>query len=157
MKMTSEVERIIQQMQNAFDGEAWHGPALAEILGDVDAKMAATRPVASAHTIWELTLHIMAWEEVIRRRLGGEPVTLPEEQNFPKIADASEAAWRKTVEGLKEKHKVLLAAVSVLPLARLEDKVPGKDYNVYTMLHGSAQHVIYHAGQIVMLKRALDH
>jgi uncharacterized damage-inducible protein DinB len=117
--------------------------------------VAAARPIASAHTIWELTLHLGAWEEVIRRRLEGQALTLTDEENFPKVSDASDAAWSKSIRGVIEIHKALLAAVTALSDERLGDRVPGKDYDVYTMLHGSAQHVIYHAGQIILLMKAL--
>jgi uncharacterized damage-inducible protein DinB len=155
MKTNSEIGRIVHQMEAAFDGEAWHGPALMELLADVSASAAAARPIAPAHTIWELTLHIGAWEEVIRRRLGGQALTLTDEENFPKVSDASDAAWSKSIRGVIEIHKALLAAVTALSDERLGDRVPGKDYDVYTMLHGSAQHVIYHAGQIILLMKAL--
>jgi uncharacterized damage-inducible protein DinB len=156
MKTNSEIARIVHQMDAAFDGEAWHGPALMELLSDVSAGSAAARPIASAHTIWELTLHIAAWEGVIRRRLGGEAVTPSDEENFPKVTDASDAAWKSAVQTLIANHKALLATASALPEERLGDRVPGKNYDVYTMLHGSAQHVIYHAGQIVLLMRAVN-
>ena len=34
-------------------------------------------------------------------------------------------------------------------------RVPGKRYDFYHMLHGIAQHELYHAGQIAILKKAL--
>ena len=42
---------------------------------------------------------------------------------------------------------------------RLLEKVPGKEpdyYDFYYMLHGIAQHELYHAGQIILLKKALS-
>src|SRR5436305_12361421 len=36
-----EIARITDQLKRAFDGEAWHGDSLMEILADVDAKTAA--------------------------------------------------------------------------------------------------------------------
>jgi hypothetical protein len=35
----------------------------------------------------------------------------------------------------------------------LDTTVPGKDYTYAVMLHGAAQHVLYHAGQIALLKK----
>ena len=155
MSENSEIPRIVEEIRSAFDGEAWHGPSLMELLADVNAKTAASRPIAGAHTIWELTLHIQAWEEVIRRRLGGEALTVSDAENFPNISDSSEAAWKKALEELKSTHDALLATVRSMSDDRLTETVPGKQYNVYTMLHGATQHAIYHGGQIVILKRAL--
>jgi len=152
----SEISRIAQQLKLAYEGEAWHGPAVLEILSGVDARAAAARPIANAHTIWELTLHISGWEDVIRRRLGGEACTLGDADNFPDVKDKSEAAWNKTVEALKLTNQELLKAMNGLPDSRLADRVPGKNYDVYTMLHGAVQHALYHAGQIAILKRASE-
>jgi hypothetical protein len=52
---------------------------------------------------------------------------------------------------------VLVKAVSTLPEARLRERVPGKRYDFYFMLHGVAQHALYHAGQIAILKKAQVH
>jgi len=152
----SEISRIAQQLKLAYEGEAWHGPAVLEILSGVDARAAAARPIPNAHTIWELTLHISGWENVIRRRLGGEACTLSDADNFPDVKDKSEAAWRKTVDTLKRTNQELLAAMNATPDSRLADRVPGKNYDVYTMLHGAVQHALYHAGQIAILKRATE-
>ena len=152
----SETSRIARQLKLAYEGEAWHGPAVLELLSGVDARAAAARPIPNAHSIWELTLHISGWENVIRRRLGGEACTLSDADNFPDVKDKSEAAWRKTVEALKLTNQELLKAMDALPDSRLADRVPGKNYDVYTMLHGAVQHALYHAGQIAILKRASE-
>ena len=150
----SEISRISKQLKLAYEGEAWHGPAVLELLDDVDARAASARPIAKAHTIWELTLHIAGWEDVIRRRLEGEVCTLSDADNFPDVKDNSENAWRKAIEFLKHNHDQLMKTIDALPDSRLTDRVPGKNYDVYTMLHGATQHALYHAGQIAVLKRA---
>jgi len=37
----------------------------------------------------------------------------------------------------------------------LQGRAAGPDYTRYVVLHGVIQHDLYHAGQIVMLKKAL--
>jgi uncharacterized damage-inducible protein DinB len=150
----SETARIADQLKRAFAGEAWHGPALMEILADVDAPAAAARPISLAHTIWELTLHITAWDTAILRRLAGQAASPSDAENFPKIRDTSESAWRTALENLQRQHQELLRVISGMPDGRLREQVPGKDYDFYFLLHGTVQHALYHAGQIVMLKRA---
>src|ERR1700742_4156613 len=110
----SEIPRIADQLKLAFEGEAWHGPAVLELLSDVDARTAAARPIHSGHTIWELTLHIAGWENVIRRRLGGEACSLSDGDNFPDVKDTSESAWHKTVDSLKQGHEQLLKTILTL-------------------------------------------
>ena len=153
-KRTSEAANIADQLKRAFDGSAWHGPALLEILADVDAAAAAARPIANVHSIWELVLHIAVWDRSGLVRLGGEKYQPSGDDNFPPVAKTSEAAWRKAVTDVKKTHEKLVRTVNALPDARLWDRVPGKRYDFYHLLHGIAQHELYHAGQIAVLKKA---
>jgi len=152
----SEATRIADQLRRAFAGDAWHGDSLFEILDGVTATQAAARPIKNAHTIWELVLHIAAWDNAVLRRLGGVAVELSDTQNFPTVTDTSETAWRKALAEVQRVHDELVEAVSVLPDSRLDEIVPGKEgahYTFYYMLHGVVQHELYHAGQIALLKK----
>jgi uncharacterized damage-inducible protein DinB len=151
-----EAARIADQLRRAFDGDAWHGDSVFEILEGVTAAQAAARPIPNAHTIWELVLHIAAWDGAVLRRLGGVAVALSDAENFPAVKDASEAAWRKERAEVRRVHEKLIAAVAALPDSRLGDVVLGKEgahYTFYYMLHGVVQHGLYHAGQIALLKK----
>lgn len=153
----SESKKIADQLRRAFAGEAWHGDALLEILTGVGAATAAARPIPDAHTIWELVLHIAAWDRVAIRRMAGEAVELRDEENFPLVNDTSEAAWQKTLDLAKQTHDELINTVAAFPDARLAEQVPGKKpayYDFYYLLHGVVQHELYHAGQIALLKKA---
>ena len=152
----SEAARIADQLRRAFDGDAWHGDSLIEILEGVTAAQTAARPITRAHTIWELVLHIAAWDGAVLRRLSGTAVTLSDAENFPSVTDTSEAAWLRTLAEMRRVHEELVRAVSTFPDSRLEEIVPGKKdahYTFYYMLHGVLQHELYHAGQIALLKK----
>ena len=72
----SQIDIAVEQLKLAFEGEPWHGPALMDILTGIDASKAAAYPIKTAHSIWELVLHIAAWENVMIRRLHGEALQL---------------------------------------------------------------------------------
>jgi len=150
----TEIERIVDQLQRASDGRAWHGPPLMLLLSEVDAEQAMARPLEGRHTIWELVLHINAWRDKVRRVLGGEEMEgLPDEEDWPPVDDTGEEAWAKAVEGLKREHDELVEAVSGFSESRLDETVPGASYSFYKMLHGLVQHDLYHAGQIAILRK----
>lgn len=150
----TETHRINSQLKRAHEGEAWHGPSLRELLADVSHTQAARKPVPDAHGIWELVEHIIAWEEIVRRRLAGEVVTeVPDEINFPAINDASAPAWQATLQRLAAGNQALRDGIKECDDARLEEIVPGMGYTNYFMLHGVIQHTLYHAGQIALLKK----
>ena len=150
---TYEPALIAEQLRRAFAGNAWHGPALLELLEGVDAATAAAKSIPDAHSIWELVLHIAVWDEAALRRLDGEKWQPTGLANFPPVSKPSKAAWRKAIAETKRTHALLVKTVAALPESRLRDRVPGKRYDFYFMLHGVVQHELYHAGQIAMLKK----
>jgi len=153
----SEIEQIVDQLKRAYEGKAWHGPAVREVLAGVMAEQAARRPLPDAHSIWEITVHIAAWEAFVRRRLEGEVITdVSPQEDWPPVTDTSEAAWKRTLTQLEEGQRRLRQAIAALPESRLGETVPGMGYSVYYMLHGVVQHDLYHAGQIALLKKAVS-
>jgi uncharacterized damage-inducible protein DinB len=152
-----ETARLADQIRRAFDGDAWHGDSVLELLDGVNAKMAAAHPIKNAHSIWELVLHITAWDGAVLKRTGGTAVQLTGERNFPPVKDASERAWREAIEHATHTHSELVQAVAAFPDSRLHEQVPGKTesyYNFFYMFSGIVQHELYHAGQIALLKKA---
>ena len=150
---SSEPALIAEQLRRAFEGNAWHGPALLELLKDMDSALASAKPLPDVHSIWELVLHVAVWDAVACRRLAGEKCQPEGIANFPVVPKPTEAAWRKVVAHAKRTHDVLVKTVEALPESRLRERVPGKRYDFYHMLHGVAQHELYHAGQIAILKK----
>lgn len=153
----TEIERILDQLKRAFEGNAWHGPSVREALAGVTAAQAQARPIADAHSIWELAQHIAVWEDVGRRRLEGDraPIEISSPVDWPPADDASEAAWEQAQAALDRGHQALVEAITRVPESRLDEPIFEGMSTVYVTLHGVIQHDLYHAGQISMLKKAL--
>ncbi len=151
---SSEPALIADQLRRAFEGDAWHGPALLELLQDLDAATAAAKPLPEVHSIWELVLHVAAWDDAACRRLSGKKVQLTGTANFPLVPKPTPTRWHAAVAHAKHTHDVLVKTVAALSESRLRERVPGKKYDFYFLLHGVAQHELYHAGQIAILKKA---
>lgn len=133
----------------------WHGPALREALQGLSAEEAAARPLAGAHSIWELVQHIAAWAEISRERLTQNLGEATSEQDWPPVRDTSAASWQATVERLEQSFNVLADAVKVLSDEELSANLPGRDHPARAMLHGVIEHAVYHGGQIALLRKAL--
>jgi uncharacterized damage-inducible protein DinB len=151
----TEINRIVDQMDRALNGEAWHGPHLEELLKDVSAQQASAHTVKGAHSIWELVNHIAAWNLILASRASGTAVNVTPEQDWPPVSDTSAASWKKALENMRDARARLRATTLSLKDAQLDDIAPGKDHSLYVMLHGGVQHDLYHAGQIAVLKKAL--
>lgn len=151
---TPELPRILDQFDRGYRGDAWHGTPVRTILADVDAATAARRFLPGTHTIWEVTRHLITWLDVPRRRVNGEAVDPSGDQDWPTVRDTSPAAWTETLKELDSSFERLLDSIRRLEDARLGDPIAGKDYNMYVLLHGTLQHLLYHGGQIALLARA---
>jgi uncharacterized damage-inducible protein DinB len=152
----SQIEYLADQLDRAFHGGAWHGKAVAEVLRGVDETMAAARPAAASHTIWEIVRHLTLWLEEPRRRLNGEPTaSIPAEVDWSPPTAPTSAAWQQDVHALHQAHDALRSRVLDLKDSQLDDPVAGSDPTVRGMLFGILQHYSYHAGQIVLLRQAI--
>jgi uncharacterized damage-inducible protein DinB len=150
-----ETDRIHDQLQRAYEGNAWHGPAVKEVLAGVSAGDAAARPLPAAHSIWELVLHMTAWSEIVRRRLKGERFDITPEIDWPPVPTPTESAWNEAQSRLEREQAALRRDVAALPESRLDEIAVEGGPSVYILLHGVVQHHLYHAGQIVILKKGL--
>jgi uncharacterized damage-inducible protein DinB len=155
--MMQEVASFVDQLKRGYEGDAWHGPALKELLTDVSAAEATARPIPGAHSVWEIVLHIAAWSNLFGRRLEGHPMDVPAEGDWPPVEETGEDAWAQALAKLDQAQQGLVRITSALPDSRLRETVVGKDYSIGFMLHGIIQHNVYHTGQIALLKKARPH
>ena len=161
-KAETEIDRIIDELEREYGGDAWHGNPLTQLLTGIDHVRAAAKPVPNAHSIWEIVLHMIAWKNEVRRRLQGSPAALPTEGDWPVPAHTSDEAWVDAVRALKNAHRALVAEIQRLPENRLftptndpRNRETGHGVSYYVLLHGIVQHDVYHSGQIALLKKAL--
>ncbi len=149
-----DVEIIADQISRAFRGESWHGPSVREVLAGVSAEDAAGHPIAGAHSIWEIVLHLTAGYTLLLRRAGGERASLLTEEEWPPVPVPDSDAWRESQRALEELNERLQGVVRAFPAERLPEEL-GSEYSAYTQFVGTPQHDLYHAGQVVLLKKAL--
>jgi len=88
-----DASRIADQLRRAFSGDARHGSPWSELLSEVAADQAFARPLPSAHTIWELVLHIAAWVNAacVAAQGGVMPNLVGTDGDWPPIRDNSPA------------------------------------------------------------------
>lgn len=151
----TEIDRIADQLKRSFEGNAWHGPAVREVLKNISAAEAVEHPIPGAHGIWELTMHIGAWETAAVRRLNGDRAELADDEDWAPLSGQDENAWQATLAKLEAGNQALIEAVTKLEHSRLDEPILEGMSTVYVTLHGVVQHNLYHAGQIAILKKAL--
>ena len=153
--MRTELERLEEQLRLSFEGEAWHGPSVLDALDGVTADVASAHPIAGAHSIWELVLHLTNTYRLVLRRLDGDARPLSADEDWPDVPSPTETNWRTAVDELRRVNATLRRVVANFRDDRLDEPVVEQPpYSAYVQFIGTTQHDLYHAGQIVLLKRA---
>ncbi len=148
-----ETKFLASQLRRSYEGTAWHGPSLRELLDGVTAEQAAAKAISGAHSIWELVLHVTAWErEALAVVEGKLHETLAGEKDWPPVA----GTWQAALDRLESTTRELVAAIREMAEEKLKESAGGAEYNFYFLLHGVVQHNLYHAGQIALLKRVVQ-
>jgi hypothetical protein len=155
-----ETERIAQLVERVLTGDPWHGPSVRQLLDGIDAGLAAARPAAGAHSIWEIVLHMTGWALEVTARLRGRAAQEPERGDWPAVAAISESRWDADRRALFAAHDHLAATVRTLdpavldrPVLDFRDNALGTGLSHYVTLHGIVHHTLYHAGQLALLRR----
>lgn len=151
-----EIEGLLLRLDRAFLRKAWHGPNLLGTLRGLTPEVAAWRPSPRRHNIWELIVHAAYWKYVVRRQVTGEArgsFPRPGSNWFtrPETGDARELAADLGL--LKAAHRDLRDAVQALEPAQLQVHRTGGSWSLGELISGAADHDLYHAGQISLIKR----
>lgn len=156
------IDPLLADLRRIYEGNAWHGPSVLDAIRGVTAMQAGARPVPNAHSIYELTHHIAAWMGETTSRLQGKPPRNPADGDFPPRTAVDEAAWADVRTRLERRQTELLEAVAGFDPGRLDEAVDPRNrkdtsgpVSYRALLSGLAQHSAYHAGQIMVLRKAL--
>jgi len=153
-----EIDLLLRLLDEAYSCKAWHGPNLRGAIRGLDPRVAAWRPQAGRHNIWEIVVHCAYWKYAVRRRILGEKrgaFPLRGSNWFVRPAAASSQAWRSDVALLQDMHHRLRSVVAGLSPRDLKRIPRGSRVPNLAVVSGIAAHDIYHAGQIQLLKRLI--
>jgi uncharacterized damage-inducible protein DinB len=153
---------IRDHLLSVWAGDPWYGSSSKTILADVSAAEAVARPLAGVQSIWETTLHMVAWTEEATSRVRGNRAKGPDRGDWPAVTDRSDAAWTAATDELRAARYALLEAIEkaheedlyMLVGAHVNEGSTAKVTRAQTAA-GVAEHDVYHLGQIALLKKAL--
>ncbi len=141
-----------------LEGGAWHGPSLMESLKGVEVGQAAARPIEGRHAIWEIVNHCTYWMESVDKALHGEVMaSIPETEDWVGMGETAED-WTRDLTRMDQVYEKLQATIAGFDgdLDAMVGAQFGENFFQFSnrkMLHGIADHNIYHAGQVSILKK----
>lgn len=155
-----ELLRIIDLLNTTYEGEeAWHGPSLVEVMRDVTPDIAGLRIAPNTHSIAELLFHMTSWRIFCVKKMQGDEQfdILTPGKNFGQLPDKiDDFEWEALQMELSLSQEELINELDKRDDDEfLEEIVPGRSYVYYDLLHGIINHDTYHAGQVMILKKAL--
>jgi len=155
-------ERMVEQLSLGYFADPWHGPATTEVLMGVTAQQAGAKPLPTAHSIWEIVLHMIAWQEEVSSRLKGNDPKLPDRGDWPAILQNSEQAWTQAAAELETSLHGVMAEVRKMEDRQFDNLVGsersrelGTGRSFFILVNGLVQHNAYHTGQIALLRKAI--
>jgi hypothetical protein len=151
--MRKELDRLIENLDTVFRGDAWHGPSVAEILNSLKPEVVDQQHGFSKRTIAELIYHLVAWRKFAIEKLKDNiHFTMDtEEANWGTPEITSKENWPNLKKLLQDTHKEFIGLLEDLDDELLDKRVPGEFYDFYKLLTGIVQHDTYHLGMIWVL------
>ena len=148
-------EILADELRRALRGDAWHGPALLEVLANLPPEEAMQRPLPAAHNIWELVLHIASWANIALRRINGGQAEPYEGEDWPEVHGFTQENWTDACTAMRESYERLSEVVLGMTDDELLAKAPKSERTIAGMINGVVQHAAYHGGQIALLKKSI--
>jgi hypothetical protein len=151
-----EMHRLADLLERNFDGPAWHGPSIREVLDELPAEQAGVR-LNGSHSPVEIVLHMNVWRQYVIRLIKGDHSLASEQEcTFPRVNELDDYSWSNAIVNLDQSQAELLRLWKHFSDQELDHIVPGgRDYTWYVLFHGILQHDAYHLGQLQLMHRHL--
>ena len=150
MKLT---EAIAQHVLEVYEGDNWTEVAILPTLHDVTWREAITQTPASPNTIATLLHHLTFWNRVMARRAQGVGTEVGPANGFDAPAVEKEADWQALLADSHQSAQELAAAIRSFDETKLPNTILPGYASAYKNLQGAVEHLHYHLGQLVLLKK----
>ena len=152
MNLTAQ---IAKQFRDANFGGNWTSVNLKDSLSGLTWQQATTQ-VYSFNTIAILVFHMNYYVGVTMKVLEGGPLDGHDKYSFDCPAIQSQEDWEKLLEKTWADAESFASLIEQFPEDKLGETFSDEKYgSYYRNLHGIIEHMHYHMGQIVLIKKIL--
>ena len=152
MKIT---ELIAQHLTDVHNGDNWTEVNIEQTLADVSFEEAVVQTAASVNTIAMLLHHISFWNRAVSTRAAGKVPVIKADNGFAMAPIDSEKKWKVLQEDNIRSAAELATAIRLFDEKKLALPILPDHSSAYKNFQGQVEHVHYHLGQIVMIKKMI--
>lgn len=136
-------------------GGNWTSVSLKETLADVSWQQAVTK-VHSFNTIAVLVYHTNYYVSAVLKVLQGEALNASDTFSFDLPPIQSDTDWKNLLNKTWADAERFASLLEQLPESRFGEVFTDKKYGTYYRnMHGIIEHIHYHLGQIVVIKKLI--
>lgn len=147
--------QIAKHFREVHFGGNWTSSDLKTQLADVDWQEAVTQ-LHSFNTIANLVFHMNYFVSAVLGVLQGGQLDAKDKYSFECPPIQSQDDWEKLLDKTWRDAEDFASLIEQLPEHRLWEDFTDKKYGTYySNIHGIIEHIHYHLGQIVLIKKIL--
>ena len=147
--------QIAKHFRDVHFGGNWTSVNLRDQLSDLTWQQ-ATQKVYSFNTIATLVYHMNYYVEAVLKVLEGHTLNASDKYSFDLPPIISQEDWKKLLDKTWADAERFAGLIELLPEKRLwEDFSDHKYGNYYRNIAGIIEHIHYHLGQIVLIKKII--
>jgi len=148
-------KQIAKQFRDVHFGGNYTSSNLKNHLSDVTWQQAITK-VYNFNTIATLVFHIHYYVEAVTKVLQGGPLDASDKYSFDHPPISSQEDWDAFLQKVWTDAEIFATLIEQFPDNKLLDPfVDGKYGNMFRNITGVCEHMHYHLGQIVLIKKML--
>jgi len=147
--------QIAKHFRDVHFGGNWTSVNLKDSLTGISWQQATTQ-LYSLNTIATLVFHMNYYVSAVLKVLQGEPLNAHDKFSFDLPPIRSGEDWEKLLDKTWKDAENFASLIEQLPDSKLGETFSDEKYgNYYRNLHGIIEHIHYHLGQIVLIKKIL--
>ncbi len=148
--------QIAKQVNEVHFGGNWTSVNLKETLAGINWQQASTK-AGSFNTIAMLTYHMNYFVSAVANVLAGGPLDAKDAYSFDHPPLHSQQDWEAMLDKTWADAERFATLIEQLPESRLWEDFTDKKYGTYySNIQGIIEHIHYHLGQVVLIKKILQ-
>ena len=147
--------QVAQHLLDVCTGGNWTDACVTQTLEDISWEEAGTVTIASPNSIAALTHHLSFWNRVMIQRINGINPEIPESNGFNVGTISGDAEWKALISDLLISASELAIAIRDIDEDKLDEPIAPGQSTLYKNIQGTVEHIHYHLGQMVIIKKLI--